>query len=366
MGFRSRQPAATNISSAPSPIPPTPTPTPTPDPLAPLNILLLGYAGPNHDGGNLTDTLILAHLDPKTKQATLISIPRDLWVSLPITSTSTQSSKINAAWAIGNDDRRYPQKPSVYTGDQGGINLAKYAAAQITGINPNYVVAVNFQGFEDIISLLGNITVYVPYTFDDNFYPLTGEEQNTCGKSPEEIQALAATISGEKLEREFLCRYEQLHFIQGSQTMDAATALKFARSRHSEVGGGDFGRSTRQQAVLTGIKDKLFSFSSLTKLIPIIETILRNVRTDIGLELIKNFLTIYPNPKDFNITTLTLNQKELIIPSVSSDRQYILIPVLGENNYTAIHQFIQDTLAGKPAILIKPSPQSTPSATLTP
>ena len=44
-----------------------------------INILLLGIGGGSHEGPNLTDTIILANLDPKNNKVTLVSIPRDLW-----------------------------------------------------------------------------------------------------------------------------------------------------------------------------------------------------------------------------------------------------------------------------------------------
>src|SRR3990167_5307399 len=50
------------------------------------NFLLLGYGGGVHEGTYLTDTIMVAHLDIKTKKATLFSIPRDLWVRLPTKS----------------------------------------------------------------------------------------------------------------------------------------------------------------------------------------------------------------------------------------------------------------------------------------
>ena len=60
----------------------TQTPTPTPDPMGTRNILLLGYGGVGHEGANLTDTIILAHIIPKENQVFLISIPRDIWVPI--------------------------------------------------------------------------------------------------------------------------------------------------------------------------------------------------------------------------------------------------------------------------------------------
>ena len=77
------------------------------------------------------------------------------------------------------------------------------------------------------------------------------------GKTDEEIKAIEATMSGDKLDQQFNCRYENLHFDKGIQHMDGTTALKYARSRHSNMDGGDFNRAERQKLVVTAIRDKI-------------------------------------------------------------------------------------------------------------
>src|SRR4030042_4846914 len=62
----------------------SPSPTPTPDPLAPKNILLMGYAGGDHEGATLTDTMIVARVDPRKENVTLVSIPRALGFPVPV------------------------------------------------------------------------------------------------------------------------------------------------------------------------------------------------------------------------------------------------------------------------------------------
>ena len=71
----------------------SPTATPTPDPFAPYSVLLLGYGGGTHDGGSLTDSIMLAQIRPRDEEVYLISIPRDLWVPIPI-SESEENKKI--------------------------------------------------------------------------------------------------------------------------------------------------------------------------------------------------------------------------------------------------------------------------------
>lgn len=332
-------------------------PTPSPDPLKPLNIAIIGYAGANHDGGSLTDTIILAHINPKTQTTHLISVPRDTWIDLPTSKEASTSSKINAAYAIGKDDARYPNKPQPYTGKDGGGYMLKNALYQVTGLKPDYFIAVNFEGFIQSLSLLGNITINVPYSFDDYFYPIAGKEKDPCGKTDEEIASLTATMSAHLLEKEFPCRYEHISFTQGPSQLTATQALKFVRSRHSAVGGSDFGRSQRQQALITAVKDKVFSLNTLTQSVPLITQAAKHFHTDLDLEAAKNFLTVFDQAPSFPISSITLSTDNVFIESKSQDGQYILIPKKDPSNFSSIHQYIQSQLASNSAT-ISPVPTS--------
>ncbi len=123
----------------------------------------------------------------------------------------------------------------------------------------------------------------VPYSFTDEFFPLAGEENNLCEKSPEEIATLSASLHGFELEKQFTCRYEKLEFTAGLQELDASTAAKFVRSRHAAIGGSDFGRSQRQQAVLAGVKSLLSQPSNWLKIPTLVSTLYKNVETTLEL-----------------------------------------------------------------------------------
>lgn len=317
--------------------------TPTPDPLAPRNILLLGYGGSGHDGGLLTDTIIVAHLDPRNNNITLISIPRDIWISIQTEVNKAEKLKINAAYAIGEDDKKYPDKPPQYTGSAGGGNLAKDNVSLITGMNINYFISMNFSGFNNIVNILGGVNVYIPQTFDDNYYPVKGREDESCDKTEEEIEALTATMSGFLLEKEFECRYEQLHFDKGLTAMNADTSLKFVRSRHSETAGGDFNRSLRQQAFIVGVKNKLLNLGTIPKMIPVVNQISKNVKTDIDVKTAIDFVRDN-GVSDYEIKTISINEDNVLNESISSDGQYILIPKAGLDNWEEIQKYIDNEI----------------------
>ena len=335
---------ARRVSSGPSLYGTQTTPTPTPDPMAPKNVLLLGYGGAGHDGGLLTDTMIVGHIIPKEKKLILISIPRDLWVPMEVVAGTESAYKINAAYAIGSDDKAYPKKPKKYQGDNGGLVMAKEAVQKATGFPMDFAVAIDFSGFTNIMKTLGGIFIEVPYPFEDKWYPVKGKEKETCGKSEEDMAKTIATLSGQLLEQEFPCRYETLKFEKGKQFMEGETALKFVRSRHSEVGGGDFGRSLRQQAFLMGVKNRLLSFSGATKILPLIKNGIAMVHTDISLQDVMNMVERYGDPSSYTIESIYLTDQTILTFSTSANGQSILIPKSGFEDWQSVHAYIADEL----------------------
>lgn len=280
-----------------------------------FNTLLLGYGGEGHSGSYLTDSIIVLHINTNSKKASLISIPRDLWVP--------GNRKINAeASANGFQNVGNPIK-------------------NVTGLPINYFVSVDFGGFAKIIDQLGGITVDVPKAFSDAFYPVTGEENNVCGKTEEEIFQLKNKYSGFDLEKQFTCRYEQLHFDKGPVDIDGKTALKFVRSRH---GDSDFGRSERQFAVLKGIGYKLISSRSLDKTNKAVDTFSKIVRTNLDLKTIRDLIEVFGNFGEYQLTEIHLTTDNLLNSSTSSDKQFILIPKAGNFNFTEIKNYIQNNI----------------------
>ena len=98
-----------------------------------INILLLGIRGLDDmsNGGLLTDTIIIASIDTEKKKAALISIPRDIYLEIPIVK---KKEKINAAYLYGEE--KLP--------DGGGLELSKRAVEYVTGLAMDHVVSVDF------------------------------------------------------------------------------------------------------------------------------------------------------------------------------------------------------------------------------
>jgi len=324
-----------------------PTATPTPDPDRDFSVLLLGYAGGEHDGAGLTDSMILVTIQPKRKRVVLTSIPRDLWVKLPLSQEADEEYwyKINVAYVLGKDDKRFPNKAIEFTGPAGGGEMVKRVVSDITGVDIDYFLAVDFSGFMSAINNLGGINVYVPVAFSDPWYPIEGKETDSCEKSPEELDAITATLSGVKLEEEFTCRYEELSFERGVVEMDGETALKFARSRHSDIYGGDFGRSDRQRLVIEAVKDKIISIGFLPKVIPLLSQLSWHVQTDANLEKMKEWINRADEFLNYEVVSGALTEKNVLMQSRSKTGQFILTSIDGQGVWMSVQNYMEELLA---------------------
>ena len=305
------------------------------------NILLLGYGGKDHSGRFLSDTIILLSLNKEKKTAYLISIPRDIWINLPLDWENLKAAKINEAYAIGIDDIKYPNKKPEFRGKTGGGNMVKYATTQITGLSVDYFVSVSFDQIVKIIDTLGKIRVDVPVSFTDEYYPVKGLENETCGKTPEEMETLKQRYSGFELEKQYKCRYETISFEKGIVEMDGTTALKFMRSRHSATYGGDFSRSQRQMAVLKALKEKLISLDAFSKIDELFPELSSLVTTDLNLPTSKDLVSFLGKPEEYKIREINLSTENVLTESKGPQGQYILLPKSGFGNWQDTQNFIR-------------------------
>jgi LCP family protein required for cell wall assembly len=194
------------------------------------NFVLLGIPGKTHEGVDLTDTIIFVSIGFKKSDILMVSLPRDIWLD-------SLKDKINTAYHYGEEKK-----------EGGGFILAKSSVSEVVGLPVHYALLIDFEGFENIINLVGGIDVNVENPFTDNKFPIPGRENDLC--------------NGDK---EFRCRYETVSFRKGLQHMNGETTLKFVRSRNAEGDEGtDFAREKRQQQVILALQKKLLSITNLT------------------------------------------------------------------------------------------------------
>ncbi len=263
-----------------------------------INILLLGMGGRNHDGGYLTDTIILLSLEPKTKKVALISIPRDLAVPLE-----------DMGWKKINNVNAFAELKQP---GSGGLATSQ-TLSDILKVPVDYYARVDFTGFVKILNELGGVEVNVPETLDDYKYPIMGNENAPYDQ-----------------------RYEHLHVEQGWQKMDGDLALKYARSRHAAgQEGSDFARAKRQQLILQAVKDKVMSYNILfnpTKIANIINEIKDNFSTNLKIWEMVKLWNMLKNIKDQEVINKVLDDSPegLLTSSISADGAFILLPRGGD------------------------------------
>ncbi len=298
-----------------------------------INVLLLGIGGQNHQGPNLTDTVIFTSLSTKGDKVTLISIPRDLWVP-------DLNEKINTAYAIGESKRQ-----------GGGLVLSNAVVSKIVNQPIDYVVRIDFDGFVKAVDLIGGLSVNVDRTFDDYEYPIDGKEEDPCGHSDTELKELATASS--QLEA-FPCRYNHVHFDKGLRQMDGKTALQFVRSRHAQGDEGtDFARSKRQEKVIKAFKDKIFSLSTLAnpvKIVSLYDILKGSIDTNIKVDEFDDFIRLAGKMKTAQVENAVLDTGDdqtkrpgLLINPKSGEEynlEWVLIPRKGNGNFLEIQKYI--------------------------
>ena len=318
-----------------------PSPPPLPEnqrDLETITLLLLGYGGPGHEGGFLTDAILLVHVNFQSQKIGIITIPRDLWVTFP----DGPSRKINAAFAHGGNIPSASKNNLGQDTTTSGSSTVKSTVAAITGLPVNYFVSVDFVGLQRAIGqVLEGIQVEVTEPLDDPWYPIEGNQLETCGKTAEEVGELTQQYSGFQLQKQFPCRYEHLHFDSGLIHMEGGDALKFVRSRHS---GSDFVRSQRQIAVLIGIKNKLLKLNALDQAGEILNSLLYTIQTDLDVSVVSFLAPALKNATDFALIPIHLNTTNVLQESKSSGGAFILLPQAGKNNWSEIQSLILSQL----------------------
>ena len=229
------------------------TPVPTYTGLR-TTVLLMGIdqrTGMEDERAFRTDTMMLVTVDKVSNTAGMLSIPRDLWVTIP---GFEGRDRINTANFKG-DAFRLPG---------GGPALAMDTVAANLGISVDHYVRINFTAFETLIDEIGGITINVPQAIEDPKYP------DCCDG------------------------YEPFYISAGTQQIDGSTALKYARTRATY--GADFDRAARQQQVLLAVREKVLSVEMLPTLIArapkLYSALSGTFDTDLNLEEIVSLISM--------------------------------------------------------------------------
>ncbi|HEX5796930.1 MAG TPA: LCP family protein [Candidatus Saccharimonadales bacterium] len=280
-----------------------------------VNILLLGRGGLGHDGADLTDTIILVSIDPIAREAGMVSVPRDLYVSVP----DIGSMKINSVFYTGktralnattkrDDDTKREAETA-------GMNLVDRTIEEILGIPVHYHAMVDFSGFKQAIDTVGGIDVNVPKRVRETMW----------------------------IDR----RNYVLDVRPGMQHMGGFEALAYARSRHTAQ-RGDFDRAERQRLIILALKDKILSlgtFSNPAKLSTLIDQFGNHVQSNFSTGDVNKLYSLAQRIESSKVKSIGLaDPPNDFVKTAYIGGLSVVIPSAGLDNYSEIHYYIRNTL----------------------
>ena len=240
-----------------------------------------GFQECDNNPASRTDSMMLLSVDPVSKTAGMLSIPRDLWVYIP----GFDYAKINTAYFLGEVNKM----------PEGGPGLAMDTVEQVLGVPIQYYALVDFNAFVRIIDELGGVKI-----------------------RPQE-----------RIKIDPLGPGNTFYLDPGVYVVDGSTALAYARNRYTE--GGDFDRAQRQQEVLLSIRDRVMQFNMLPTLVTkaprLYNEVQQGVRTNLTLQQIVQLALLAQQIGSENIKRGVIGPPSYITFSESPDGQAIEIPV---------------------------------------
>ena len=262
----------------------------------PFTVLVMGVDsetnGLNANGAFNGDTLMMITFNPKTLSASMFSVPRDLYV--PISCRNNALAKINSSAAYGTSCV---------------INTMK----QLTDIDIDYYVKMNFKGVVDLVEALGGITVDVeePWSWYNAGVNYGGKvcEQNSNREFGDKI----------------VCMDPGLQILNGEQ------ALAYARNRHQYL-GSDLDRIRHQQDVVEAIVEKAKTLRSFDDFKNVLNAVQKNMDTNMTTDQI---LSLYDVGKSILVNTLNGNEVKFSIYKTTLET-YSLPVYLGYSTTSAL------------------------------
>lgn len=232
-----------------------------------INIVVFGIGGETHPGGgkDMADAIVLISLKPSTRQAAIISIPRDLWVRVGRYGTH----RLNQAHAIGNQGG--------YPGAGPGLlcdTIQTFFGQPIHGF-----ARVDFKAFSRIIDDLGGIDVYNPHAFHDFLF--------------------------------------KDGFPQGWQHLDGKRALAYARYRYIDgPEGTNFSREQRQQQIIDAVREKVRNSGAddAGRLIRALSTLSSNTETNLTAAQMWTLYRTFRDVDRRNVRHVSLQNFTVVFP----------------------------------------------------
>lgn len=285
------------------------------------NILVFGTSedDPSHAdaGADLTDSIMIISIDQKTKNAVMISVPRDLWVKYGEACMSGYEGKINVAYECGADGAAEPD----------GAKKLMDVVGESFGIDIQYYAHVNYTVVRDTVNAVGGVTVDIDS--DDPRGILDRNFDWACN---------------------FKCHY--VKWPNGPANLNGDQALALARARNAAggygLGGGNFDREQYQQKIILALKDKAASAGTLANPVAvsgILDALGDNVRTNFSAGEVKTLITLAGEMPSANIKRVSLvEQGKSVLTTGNVSGQSVVRPVAGLYDFSEVQRFVRSKL----------------------
>ncbi len=283
-----------------------------------VNVLLLGRGGEGHEGADLTDTIVIASINPIQKEAALLSIPRDLYVQ----TSDGGYSKINAVFANAKNNALANSSQSdggrVGKAESAGFKAVEDVIQSKIGIPIHYHAVIDFEGFAKAIDTVGGVDINVPES--------------------------AAVYEGNMW---LMGQHYTLNVQQGRSHFNGIRALAYSRSRYTSA-RGDFDRSERQRLVMVALKDKIFSagtYGNPLKINQLMGDFGNHIRTNLGLNEVKRLYEIGSEIPSNKISSVGLaDPPNDYVTTGMVHGQSVVYPKAGLDNYKEIQHYVRNRL----------------------
>lgn len=319
------------------------------------NILILGTsqddtAHQDASGGGgmwLTDSIMIVSLDQSSHIVRMISIPRDLWTSMPSGCAVGYEAKINAVYECGSgliDSDNTAQNESDYAKkDTAGAKALEQTVQQVTGLSIQYFAHVNYTVLKQAVDAVGGIKVDITGDGADGIYDTNFDWD--CPNGP------------------YTCK-NVYYPHDGTYTLNGTQALFLARARadggaysYKDFGldRGDFDRQLNQQKILAALKDKALSAGTLANplaLTGLLDALGNNITTDIPATTYKTIFTfIKAMPKTNGTQSISLDATgQAVVTGQMVSGQSAEVPTSGIYDYSSIINYIARQMSSNPAV----------------
>jgi LCP family protein required for cell wall assembly len=246
-----------------------------------INFLLLGSDQRPDDIGFRTDAILLGTVNFDSKEVNLVSIPRDLYVYIP----GYAMDRVNTALFHGQED------------------TLRMTYEYNFGIEIDNYMVINFDGFKNLVDILGGIDVYAAVDMTDK-HPTEGDDYLVPA---------------------------------GLNHMDGETALFYVRARKNS---SDFDRARRQQEVIRALLDRMLKFDVISLIPDLYAQLDKAIQTDLSLEDIFSYALMLPAFAEINDLSMYKIGTDHTSPWINpSNGASVLLP-----DYDAIQSIIQQSI----------------------